>query len=95
LPGAPFVDAFVSARAALEGDDQTSPLHFLRYAQLSPTAERVLKAAGRAWVFGAMGSWNDLVVDPEIGPRYEAASKGLFTAVQRAVLTVANSTYHG
>jgi hypothetical protein len=93
IPGQPFADAFVAAREALDGKDLPSPLEFLRFTQMKPEAVRLLKAAGRGWVFGAMGSWNDLGVEPALKPRYEAASKALFTALQRAVLVAANSTY--
>lgn len=95
LPGAPFADAFTGALKALKGEDLPYPLEFLRFAQLTPEATRLLKAAGRGWVFGAMGSWNDIVVDAAMKPRYESASKALFDALQRAVLVVANSTYRG
>ncbi len=97
IPGAPFADVFAGARDALDGraPELPYPLDFLRYAQLKPEAERLLKAAGRAWVFGAMGSWNDIGVAPALQPRYDSASKTLFSALQRAVRVVANSTYRG
>lgn len=95
ISGAPFADVFVGARDALDGraQDLAYPLDFLRYAQLKPEAERLLKAAGRGWVFGAMGSWNDISVDATLRPRYESASKALFSALQRSVVVIANSTY--
>jgi hypothetical protein len=95
MPGAPFADVFVAARSALEGQDLPYPLEFLRFTDLSPEATRLLKAAGRAWVFGAMGSWNDVVPEAALKARYDSASQTLFTALQRAVLVVANSTYRG
>jgi hypothetical protein len=61
MPGAPFADAFVGARETLAGKDPGLPVEFLRYTNMKPEAERLLKAAGRGWVFGAMGSWNDIV----------------------------------
>lgn len=93
MPDAPFADAFAGARATLEGKDPGLTVDFLRYTQMKPEAERLLKAAGRGWVFGAMGSWNDLAPDAALKPRYESASKTLFTALSRAVLVSANSTY--
>lgn len=93
MPGAPFADAFVGARETLAGKDPGLPVEFLRYTNMKPEAERLLKAAGRGWVFGAMGSWNDIVPDAALKPRYESASKTLFTALSRAVLVSANSTY--
>ncbi len=95
IPGAPFADVFVAARETLGGKDLPYPLEFLRYTEMKPEMQRLLKAAGRAWVFGAMGSWNDVGVDAALKRRYESASKALFSAVQRAVLVTANSTYRG
>lgn len=94
MPEAPFADAFVSARAALDGKGAPPP-EFVRYTALKPEAMRLLQAAGAAWVFGAMGSWNDLAPDASLKARYEQTSKDLFVALQRAVIVVANSTYRG
>ena len=93
MPDAPFADAFAGARAALEGKGGAPPPDFVRFTALKPEAVRLLQAAGGAWVFGAMGSWNDLSPDATLKPRYQQTSKDLFVALQRAVLVVANSTY--
>ncbi|MBL8547337.1 MAG: hypothetical protein JNL81_12800 [Hyphomonadaceae bacterium] len=95
IEGKPFAEMLAGARETLDGkvSAQPYPLEFLQYATMKPEAERLLKAAGRGWVFGAMGSWNDLGVEPALKPRYDAASKALFSALQRAVIVVANSTY--
>src|SRR5690606_2508941 len=93
LPDAPFADIFVAARGALDGQELPTPLNFLQYTDLAPAAARLLKAAGRGWVFGAMGSWNDIVPSAALKSRYEETSKALFAALQRAVLVAANSTY--
>lgn len=93
LPGAPFAAAFAAGRAALAGADPEPPPSFTRFTTLTPEAIRLLQAAGRSWVFGAMGSWNDIVPAPALKPRYEQASQALFAALKRATLAVANSTY--
>jgi len=93
ITGTGFFDIFVAARQTLEGKDLPYPLEFLSFTQMKPEAARLLKAAGRAWVFGAMGSWNDVGVDAALKRRYESASKTLFEAVSRAVIVAANSTY--
>jgi hypothetical protein len=93
MPGTPFADIFVAARESIEGKDLPYPLELLQFAQMKPEAERLLKAAGRAWVFGAMGSWNDVVPEAPLKARYESASETLFKALQRAVIVSANSTY--
>jgi hypothetical protein len=93
IPGEPFAEAFIAARETLDGKELPYPLEFLRHTQMSSDAQRLIKATGRAWVFGAMGSWNDVGVDAAMKPRYRSASKALFDALTRAVLVVANSTY--
>lgn len=95
LPGAPFADHFVAGRRVLDQGDADSPPNFVRFTTLTPQATRLLQAAGRAWVFGAMGSWNDIVPEASLKPSYDASSKALFAALRRAVLVVANSTYRG
>jgi hypothetical protein len=55
-------------------------------------ARQLLFAAGAAWVFGGMGSWNDLVFEtPEDNKRYDDVSAGLYAAINQSVLAVANS----
>jgi hypothetical protein len=95
MPGAPFADQFVAGRRALDGHDSEPAPDFVRFTQLTPEATRLLQAAGRAWVFGGMGSWNDIAPEAGLKPSYERASKSLFAALQRAVLVVGNSTYRG
>lgn len=93
IPGQPFLDRFAAALAALDGRKDPAPMPFMRYAQLSRQALRLINAAGLAWVFGTLGSWNDIAVSDALKPRYDSASNELFSAVRRAVLVSANSTY--
>lgn len=59
---------------------------------LSKTSEAMLDAAQSAWVFGGMGSWNDMTFDGEERREYEAASEELFTAVNNAICVAANES---
>lgn len=95
MPGQRFAGVFADARATLDGQDLPYPLDFLNFTFVAPDARRLLNATGKAWVFGAMGSWNDVVPDAALKQRYDSASQTLFAALQRAVLVVANSTYRG
>jgi len=95
MPGAPFADQFVAGRRALDGQDPDPAPNFVRFTQLAPDATRLLQAVGRAWVFGGMGSWNDIAPEPALKPAYERASKILFATLQHAALVIANSTYRG
>lgn len=90
-----FAQCFASARAALKGE--AAPAYYediVRYSSLDASAQSVLAAVSHAWVFGGMGSWNDLgASDDEIGKRYERLSAELFSALERAIAAVANATY--
>jgi hypothetical protein len=91
-----FADCFSGARAALAGvpdrvegmaaDAQT-------YAAFTPDMLRLFEAANTAWVFGGMGSWNDLVAPDHLEARYEQLSEELFRALTDAVCVLANATY--
>ena len=54
---------------------------------------RLLDPVAVTWVFGAMGSWNDIGVEDALKARYDATSEVLFQALSRAVCVAANSTY--
>lgn len=93
IPGAPFAGEFAGARAALDGAAPTYPsFDFVQLTNLDPPAVQLLAAAAQGWVFGAMGSWNDIGVEETLSARYAATSEALFVALQRAVIAVANSS---
>jgi len=62
---------------------------------LSDEAAVLLDACQQAWVFGGMGSWNDLLFDGEDQRAYERVSEGLFEAVNRAIQEAATSSLKG
>jgi hypothetical protein len=92
-----FVHCFANARAALKGE--RAPAYYediVRYSGLSGAAQSLLAAVSHAWVFGGMGSWNDIGSSgDEIGKRYDRLSAELFSALEDSVAAVANSTYRG
>ena len=50
-------------------------------------AKQLLFAAGNAWVFGGMGSWNDLGFDDcETNALYDRLSAQLYTCINTAVV---------
>lgn len=87
-----FVDFFDRSLRSLDHDE---PAKY--YADvspsllLSPEAKRLLSASQNAWVFGAMGSWNDMFFEGDVQDRYEAVSEELFTAINRAIPAAVNS----
>jgi len=59
---------------------------------LSPEAAEILDACQSAWVFGGMGSWNDLFFDGQDKKDYEQVSEQLYLAIMGAIQAAANST---
>lgn len=58
----------------------------------SLTARQLLFASCSAWVFGAMGSWNDLGFNTdEENKEYESLTESLFDKVNRAIISSVNS----
>ena len=65
-----------------------APHGFLRYDEAM-----LLDACQRAWVFGGMGSWNDLGFEGDDQKLYERLSDRLFRAVNEAIEAAATSTF--
>lgn len=61
--------------------------------QLSADAESLLKASMRAWVFGGMGSWNDMGFEQPLQTEYENVSDRLFEVLHEAIEASVTSTY--
>jgi hypothetical protein len=59
---------------------------------LDLAARQLLGAAEAAWVFGAMGSWNDLVFKDETGDTYNDLSNRLFALVNETTVAATNAS---
>lgn len=81
----PWVATFANARGLL---DPASPLPSPALPGYGDEATRLHAAASAAWVFGAMGSWNDYV--PMSGEPGEVTER-LYRAVLSALTTAVNS----
>lgn len=69
------------------------------YADLLPSTVRNIKVrqllagALQAWVFGGLGSWNDMyITDSSLEKEYQQISKSLYGSVMQSVGSVTNST---
>ena len=52
----------------------------------------MLKAAMSAWVFGGMGSWNDMGFEDAVTQsKYESVSESLFNVINEAIEASTNS----
>ena len=65
---------------------------FVRSSRLSLEGAQLLGAAVAAWVFGGMGSWNDMSFEGEDQKRYDNLSDSLFVLLTRAITASANTT---
>ena len=86
---------FTEARQVLKS---SNPEHSYYNKQLIPfdnyslTAKQILCAAGTAWVFGAMGSWNDIGFNTkEDNEKYEVLTETLYERVNQSIMSATNS----
>ncbi len=90
-----FADCFARASEALSSkavEDAPWIADLVRYAGFDNTQLNVLQAVNHAWVFGGMGSWNDIGGS---GERYDDLSERLFNALNDCISGLGNSTYRG
>jgi len=58
----------------------------------SLTAKQIIFSAGSAWVFGGMGSWNDLGFDnKEDKETYDRLSEQLYSNINEAIIAGTNT----
>jgi hypothetical protein len=60
---------------------------------LSPDAMALLDSCQTAWVFGGMGSWNDMGFDGEEGREYDRVSENLFRLLCEIIPASANESF--
>ena len=62
---------------------------------LSSQAKMILDACQKSWVFGGMGSWNDMGFDGDDQVENERVSGQLFQVINEAITAAANTSYYG
>jgi hypothetical protein len=93
-----FAAIFARSRALLSASQPGDPVYhpdLTLPGQLTPVAQRLLEASQVAWVFGGMGSWNDLGQQETEDETYQRLSESLYGLLNRAYVAVANSTAPG
>jgi len=89
-----FASQFRNAIACLSSVD---PFSLIYHKDLAPPdtltlpAQQMLSACSAAWVFGGMGSWNDLYFDRADRDDYERISEELFGAMNESIVAATNS----
>jgi hypothetical protein len=93
------VDSFGNYfRKAIECLSAADPFALVYHKDLAPEellslpAQRVLAACQAAWVFGGMGSWNDMAFEGQEQDRYKKVSDALLSLVNEAIQSSVNST---
>lgn len=89
-----WADHFTKALRLLESEEPVLPYHsdLLPATGFSNEAKQILAAASQAYVFGGMGSWNDLGFEkPEENNEYEEVTQTLYQAVKMSALLASNS----
>ncbi len=76
---------------ALRGGDEGFVAELLPPVGYAPETRRLMSVAAAAWVFGGMGSWNDLVFSGPDGDRYEELTSTLYAAVLEGIITATNA----
>ncbi|WP_145963657.1 hypothetical protein [Bradyrhizobium algeriense] len=90
-----FAGVFRKARGLLSSDH---PLAETYHSDLAPTpampleAKQLLGAVQAAWVFGGMGTWNDLGFDGDDQRENDALSGELFVLLNQALCSAINTT---
>jgi hypothetical protein len=84
---------FTRALALLEGKKPVRMGDLTPPRLLSAPARRLTMACAVAWVFGGMGSWNDMMfLTDQAVQRYNQVSDRLFETVSQAIASAANAS---
>jgi len=90
-----FQNCFENAVACLDEEKiDTSKIYhkdILTNFEVVTDSKRILLACQPAWVFGGMGSWNDISFIDEDQETYETISQRLFNALCSAITTATNN----
>jgi len=90
-----FAKCFARALECLSSND---PFSLVYHKDLAPAgllrldAMRLLACCQAAWVFGGMGSWNDICFEGDENREYERLSDALFNLINEAICEAANSS---
>ena len=93
-----FARMFRSGLQALEAERPLDDEAFAQYAPrqaLSLTGQQLLAATCTSWVFGGMGSWNDLRFHGPDQALYGSLSAKLFAVLSEAIVVGVNTSCAG
>lgn len=89
-----FTKSFAQGIDSLTSDKRHGYHQDLTPSGLLPSgASAILDASQSAWVFGGMGSWNDMGFDGADGKEYNRVSEQLFQTLTEAICIAANAGF--
>lgn len=90
-----FAQCFAEGLRALDDPHADIGYHKDLYlpGTVSEPAEAVLKAAMSAWVFGGMGSWNDMSFEGAAQEDYDRLSENLFSLLNEGIAPAASDSF--
>lgn len=77
----------LNSRGSLTGEETPWPV-----SRLAEICQQLLSAVKVAWVFGGMGSWNDLTFSGDSQTEYETLSDTLYQLLNTAIVVAVNSS---
>ncbi|MFX1319356.1 MAG: hypothetical protein ACFE9D_12310 [Promethearchaeota archaeon] len=86
-----WVKWFQSARESLVAEDPLADSDLLPRGCFSKEAQQLIAGCFQGWVFGGMGSWNDLVFRGKDQDRYVELSDQLYDAICQSLIIGVNS----
>jgi hypothetical protein len=89
-----WADWFNKSLELLDSSSPTTPFHpdMIPTSGFTLEARQVLASAAQSYVFGGMGSWNDMGFEkPELNKEYGRVTKELYEAVKFAITMASNS----
>ncbi len=88
-----FANIFRDSLALIDaGKPEAEQGEMLRFTGFSPRQAAIFEACSQAWVFGGMGSWNDIGGG---GPDYDRVSQALYETLNDTIASLASSTFMG
>ncbi|TFH09254.1 MAG: hypothetical protein E4H14_04795 [Candidatus Thorarchaeota archaeon] len=86
-----WVNNFNNALMTLQEFEPSMSDEFLPLGMYSKEARQLIEAAFASWVFGGMGSWNDMNFGETNHAKYESLSESLYTTLCEAIVAAVNS----
>jgi hypothetical protein len=88
-----FTQSFEAGYSALQSGSEPALNGVALKGQLPLAASRLIAASQAAWVFGGMGSWNDLGFDGDEQVKYTTISDDLFRIINSSLVATTNLSY--